>query len=534
MLCIVSAEAKTKKASAPVQRTQEEIRNEQELKYYFYQAMEALDQSRYDETLALLMHCEMINPDDAAVCHYLGILYGALNQRERSFAYTEKAFRLCPTEYWYAYCVQLFQSGDKQKQQTAIRTLEDIADLLPENEEVQETLQQMYINTGDTKKAIRQQDRIDAISGISPYGAVQRFQLYAQNGQNIQARKAITDYLKEDPDNYYLQVLLGDMELNQGHQEEAWKQLSNVRKNYPENPYLSLSLANYYGRYGSRDSAAYFERQLIDNDNVDLDYKLGILKQYKWLTYSEGAEEAALKSLVNQYPQEEGAASALAQYYIDQKQDSLAEPVLWTVLDINPRSDRALQSLLTLLQSDTATTDEAYEKLVRKGIEARPEQKQWYYLMAMLYMRREQPDSAIHILKEGLKQPEEVDLRYKIASYIQLGDVYMKLNQCDSAYSYYEAALAYDPENAYVLNNYAYFLAINGGDLRKAEKMSARCIKKVPDNPSYLDTYAWILHLEGQDLLARFYMQQAWDKSEDKDDPDLVEHYRIIVEGKTE
>ena len=62
--------------------------------------------------------------------------------------------------------------------------------------------------------------------------------------------------------------------------------------------------------------------------------------------------------------------------------------------------------------------------------------------------------------------------------------------------------------------------------------MSSRCIKKEPNSATFLDTYAWILHLQGQDTLARFYMQQAWDKAEDKTDPEIVEHYQIISVGK--
>lgn len=538
-LVVSSAAAKTTKAPAPVERTQAEIAAEQELKYYFYQAMLLLDQNRYDETMALLLHCEQLAPDDAAVCHYLGVMYGGLGEKEKALVYHEKAYRLCPTEYWYAYCVQLYQQGTKTSKLMAISELEKIAGQLPDDVHVQETLQQMYLGTGDLspkmsqqkllKKALHQQDRIDRIDGQSPYGAMQRYQIYAQMGNAKQARKAIADYLRYDPDNYYMQVFIGDIDLRLGHSDKALEQYSSIRKRYPENPYLALSLSNYFGAMQQVDSAAYYERQAIDNDIIGLDYKLGILKDYRWLEQQPGAKLEALQSLVAQYPQEEGSVMALAQYYLDEKQDSLAEPLLWTALDINPKSDRCWQSLLDILQADSTTADEAYEHLVRRALVAQPEKKQWYYLMSIVQARAEQFDSVIYFCKEGLRQPEEIDLRYKMALLIELGDTYMHLDVADSAYTYYEAALAYDPENPYVLNNYAYYLATHGGDLRKAEKMSARCIKKEPDNATYLDTYAWILHLEGQDMLARFYMQQAWEKAETKDDPELVEHYNLLI-----
>ena len=76
-------------------------------------------------------------------------------------------------------------------------------------------------------------------------------------------------------------------------------------------------------------------------------------------------------------------------------------------------------------------------------------------------------------------------------------------------YALYERVLELDPYNLMILNNYAYHLATHGGDLTKAEKMSAITIREQPSNPTFLDTYGWILHLQGQDQLALFYLNKA-------------------------
>ena len=502
---------------------------EQELKYYFYQAMQDFDRQQYDEAMALLLHCEEIAPNDAAVNHYLGIMYSALGEEERGFRYHLRAYQLCPKEYWYPYVIQLFNQDKKQE---AIRELEQLSKTLTDNAKLHETLQQLYQNTGNLKAAIRQQDAIDAISGSSPYGAMQRFQMYMQLGNMKKARKAITDYLQEDPTNYYLQVIVGDVELNNGHPENAYRIYSEVNKSFPENPYLPISWANYHGRFGTPDSAAFFMRKAIDNNLAPLSYKLSLLNDYPWLTLVDTAEEAALKSLVRQYPQDENSIMALAQYYINHKHDSLAVPWLWTAADVNPTLDKVWQSLYTIYQADSLTPDSAYEQLARRAVVARPQQKQWYSLLAMAKAKQNDLDSAMYFCREGLKQPEEIDLRNKLMLYFQLAQIFVERNELDSAFHYYDILLTYDPDNADVLNNYAYTLAVNGGDLRKAEKMSSRCIKKEPNSATFLDTYAWILHLQGQDTLARFYMQQAWDKAEDKTNPEILEHYQIIIVGK--
>lgn len=76
-------------------------------------------------------------------------------------------------------------------------------------------------------------------------------------------------------------------------------------------------------------------------------------------------------------------------------------------------------------------------------------------------------------------------------------------------YAMYDRILELAPGHVYVLNNYAYRLATDGGDLQKAEQMSAMTLREEPTNPLYLDTYGWIMHLKGQDELALFYLRRA-------------------------
>lgn len=506
--------------------SQQEVALTQEHRYYFYAALQAVQESKYDEAMALFLHCEELAPDDPVTKHYLSILYNGLGDSERAQHYAEASYRLCPTEYWQ-YLIQVFQQGDPKR---AINEMEHVAKQMPDDTDVLETLQRMYSAQDDIRGALKVQDRLDKVAGPTPYGTMQRFTLLNALGKHKQAEDAIQNYLKEDPSNYYFQVFLGDNYLHEGRRQDAFRQYQKIQATYPENPYLDLSLANYYGTAGQSDSAAFFQQQAIDNSQVGLDYKLTLLNDYPWLK-ADSLQEKALLSLVQQYPSEAAAPYRLAQFYISHQRSPEAEPLLWTVLDITPNNDAAWQALLEIYRSDTAVTQADYQRLVSSALKQRPEQKQWYFLMAQIQVANDQLDSAIYYCTTGLQQPEEKDLQWKFSLYVQMADVYMLQHQPDSAYNYYELALGIDPENIYVLNNYAYFLAINGGDLRKAEKMSARVIKVQPNEATYLDTYAWILHLQGQETLARFYMQRAWDNAgeEARKDGDLLEHYNILL-----
>ncbi len=507
---------------------QENAEKEQEFKYFFYEAMLTFDADHFDESLALLLHCEDIKPDDAATAYYLGIIYGGLNNEERMFHYFDKAYRLCPREYWYSYAVQHYKVGTDADKKKAVAALKEEIKSQSDNSHAAQVLQQIYINEYKIKDALAMQDVIDRIDGVDMSGAIRRYRLNTMLGRSAQAYNAINNYLKQDPYDYYMQVFLGDALLQQGNAKQAFEQYQKIEQSFPENPYLALSLSNYYGAVGNADKAAEYEMKAIENEQISVDYKLGVLHDYQWLQAIDSMYFLALNSLKQQYPLDENVLKHLVDFYLAKDENESAETLLWTMLDINPENSSTWQSLLSIYQTDTTITPDDYKSFTHKAIKHQPEVQQWYYIMSSLQMMEGSQDSALYYCQEGLKQPDGTDLHYKIALIIQIADIYIVRQEYDSAFDYYEKALQYNPENVYVLNNYAYTLALYGSDLRKAEKMSQRTIKSEPNNPTYLDTYAWILHLQGQTTLARFYMQQAWDNSPEKNDEELVQHYQEI------
>jgi hypothetical protein len=88
------------------------------------------------------------------------------------------------------------------------------------------------------------------------------------------------------------------------------------------------------------------------------------------------------------------------------------------------------------------------------------------------------------------------------------------------------------PKNLTAVNNYAYSMATHGGDLSRAEKMSASTIQAEPDNAVFLDTYAWILHLKGQNTLAEFYLKKALNNAHHDEVKEVVIEHLKEVKGE--
>lgn len=122
------------------------------------------------------------------------------------------------------------------------------------------------------------------------------------------------------------------------------------------------------------------------------------------------------------------------------------------------------------------------------------------------------------------------DANTKSDALTALGD----LNEGRKAYGYYKEALRHNPNNARALNNWAYFLSVDGDSLSKALEMSTKACELEPSNATYLDTKAWVLHLLGRSGEAKRIMQQAISLDASGDST-LLLHYADILaaEGET-
>ncbi|HOT77505.1 MAG TPA: hypothetical protein PK467_17085, partial [Candidatus Wallbacteria bacterium] len=72
-----------------------------------------------------------------------------------------------------------------------------------------------------------------------------------------------------------------------------------------------------------------------------------------------------------------------------------------------------------------------------------------------------------------------------------LSEIYLQMNDNESAVRHLEFLLAQDTSDALINNNYAYVLAEANLKLETALKCSLNAVKAEPDNAVYLDTLAW-------------------------------------------
>ena len=131
-----------------------------------------------------------------------------------------------------------------------------------------------------------------------------------------------------------------------------------------------------------------------------------------------------------------------------------------------------------------------------------------YYFNGYAHLRKKHYREAATSLEQSRKlSTGNIQLIGEING--MLGDTYNGLKDYPKSDRAYEDALAFNPSNDYVLNNYSYYLALRKENLEKAEKMSSQLVKEHPDNANYLDTYAWVLYAREKYRDAKKAMERA-------------------------
>lgn len=499
--------------------------------YYYYAAVTAINNEEYDRALLLLRFCVALQPENAAANAMLALLYEAFESDE-SIKYYSQAIESDPDNWIYRRHYVEALSRRNQIQQ-AIDVVLDELRVHPDNEDALNVLAILYKANKQYKAAIDVLDKLEKSVGISEYVSMEKYQLYIALGKPVKGIAEMDKLIAEFPNDDRYQVFRGNIYMMQEQPEQAYLIYQKVLAENPENPFVYLALSEYYQLENKPEQALNAIMSALENKQLDLETKLGILVQYvdKLIDSEEHTAEidTLLHTMVELYPLEEQVYGFYAIYLQRKGRDSEAESVLHTMLDINPKNKQTWQQLvdIALRREDIP----AVAELLAEAIAELPDIPEWYLLRAMACYNIGDMDAALQTCLTALEHiPEDSEQRADF--YVQIGDLYFKKKQKSEAFEYYEKALAIAPRNLLLLNNYAYYLAVENQDLKKAERMSAKTVEADPQNAVYLDTYAWIFFRQGNLSLAKFYIERAIDnlkQDEQMNDPEIWEHYGLIL-----
>lgn len=493
--------------------------------YFYLEAVRLKSLKKYDAAFGLLQHCLAINPYASSALYEMAQFYLFLKQDAKGLAMLEKAVAYEPDNFWYSQgLANLYLQQKEVEKATAL--LEGMATRFTDKMDPLYTLLDLYNRSGEYDKMIAVLDCLEERMGKNEQLSMEKFRIYLQMDDNKSAFREIESLVAEYPLDARYKVVLGDVYLQNGKQQEAYDIYTQVLADEPDNAMAMYSLASYYEETGQTEL---YEQQLdtlLLNKKVEPDTKFDVMRRFILQNEQAGRDSTRVITLfdriMEQEPDDVQLPMLYAQYLLSKKMNVQAIPVLNTVLDIDPTNTAARMTLL-----GEAVSKEDYKEVTRlceAGVESNPDVLEYYFYLALAYNNAERTDDVVEVCRKALEHiTKDSDKQIVSDFYAIMGDAYHTRKENKEAYAAYDSALVHNPTNLGVLNNYAYYLSIEKCDLDKAEEMSYKTIKAEPTNATYLDTYAWILFVKGKYAEARIYIDEAMKNDADNSNV-VMEH----------
>jgi len=517
------------RATVPVNLTEEEQRN---FDFSFYEGLRLKEEGLYAEAMDAFLACKKIDSLDAGLLVEISFIHLSSGKKEEALSTMQQALALEPENWWYnTHLIKLYA---QQKQfPEAIKLGEQLLKKNPYKEAVYNILIPLYKETNRFADAINLYDRLEKITGTNEIISFDKMRLYMALNSPKKAAQEVDKLIQKFPGENRFQILKGDMLIQQGQKEKAFELYQSILQNDPQNPYVFISLSDYYKVTGNADKSMEYIILALKSGQLDISTKMEILGQHiESLIRANGKieeTEALFKLLIDYHPLEESVHSYYASFLQYMKREEDAAAVYESMLNLNSKNAQTWFSLMQVYFSK-----QTYPKVIEvadRAIAATDDNLIFYFYKGITYELMELYTEAFSAHKKALtlfKEGEKPELKSDF--YAHLGDIYLKFENKDSAFISYDEAIKLNPNNIIALNNYAYYLSIEKTDLQKAERMSAKTIEKEPKNSTYLDTYAWIFYQQGNYSLAKFYIERAIDNLKEKQESGVIlEHYGDIL-----
>lgn len=480
--------------AAMSQHSADNTARERAVEYYYLQAISMLEQDSLDASFELLEHCRMLAPGSSAVQYDLSAFYQFLGKDSLAHEMLEDIVAKEPLnmKYCEALVEYYYRINDKK---SAIALYEQMLEHVDSKSDIYMSLYTLYSEEKEFEKAIDVLDKLEKAEGKSEVISLHRVKQLVMLQDSARALAAVEKMIEENPEDLQYQALQGDIYSMFGDFERSEQiYLSVVEKDSGDISSLT-SLSNLY-LMSERDSL-YCDvvERLLKSERLGVEQRVSMLFDYS--RYKDERDSTYVTSFFEEMLELPFDRLEVADLYVQYLlyRNAAPEkviPVLDTILSIEPDNRSALlQQLLFAIERND------YEGVIKcsdNAILYIPDMLELYYYKGIALSLLNRDKETAEVLELGLsRRSSESAVEITAKSFSVLGDVYHELGLIDKCTEAYDSALIYNPSEISVLNNYAYYLSLEGKELERALAMSAKTIEAEPDNAIYVDTYAWIL-----------------------------------------
>ena len=521
--------------SAAAKKT--DSRQREKAEYLLMEALKLDNKGELGAAFDILQRARAADTANAEINYWLSMYYYHMGKEDEAVRCATAASDASPGNYWYniGAANMSLNAGDTEN---AVRLYNRMLYNDPYDESVYRYLAEAYMSAGDYDSALVCYDNIERLTGDMYYATMMKINILNTLGRKDDILAALKRLSRSNPENIEYKTMLSSGYLEADSVEQSRAVIREIEAMNPENCLLPMAKAEYFRVVNQEDSLQVALFDAFSCPDLELDTKLAMLKNFIYMLLQKDKDVRSFQKadnlfapLIESYPRSSEIRDFYAEILLMQDKYPEAEEQIRVSLDLRPDNQEAWKKLIGVLFNQNAT--DRMDRAIDESLRYFAGDSIYLSLAGSYYFFAGQDAKALKTLHAAAgKVAHNAELMSGICA--QIGDIYYSQSNVDSAFCYYEKAIEFNPENLGALNNYSYYMAIAGGDLKKAEKMSAVTIAEEPSNATYLDTYGWIFFKQGNYTLAELYIKMALDNTEEVV-PEILEHYGdvLYMQGKT-
>jgi tetratricopeptide (TPR) repeat protein len=493
-------------------------------------AVALFDAGKFKEAASLLKVLSAADPANDAVRYYLGMSSVYLQDYDTAVAQLREAVRLDPSNYWYRDRLARLYTSTGQPE-LAIDIYESLMKEFPKKTDIYYTLAQLYMQNGKVDEVLRTLDEIETVTGKDEMVALTKYDVLMRQQKPDEAYALLESY-NEDLTSPRILVAMGDHCVSQFKDTLALKYYGEALSYESGMPQALLGMSEIYRYRG--DFPNYFATvtEFVTGEAAPLEMKTRYIQTLFQHADPQFARrfKPNLDLLVDTYrdqaPRDSSVLQTVGSYYYNTGEGAKAVEVLKECCEQYPESigSRGMYvQLLTLLERWEEAGPAAEQAFADF-----PKEPGFLEMKTYSDYNLKDYEGLVRDCERIIGATSPRDTAIRLRAYSGIGDAWHELGDSQKTFEAYEKALKIDPHYLPVLNNYAYFLCLEGRKLKKAAAMSKVTIEAEPDNATYLDTYGWILYLQGKAAEAKPYFKHAMLYG-GKDSAAVLDHYAEVL-----
>ncbi len=469
----------------------------------FIDAISFKNSGSYEKAIVLLNEIIKSRGDKAPAHFELAKIYKFKSENSKSLSHINFAVELNPKNKWYInYKIELTSQFSLYLE--CEKTYQLRQKIFPENTDYDLEFTDFYISNKKYRAALKLYNKIEEVLGVSHEVNFNKFLIYRGLGEYDNCETEINKLINIFPAKSIYYIQYADFKLEHGENDSALKIYNKALSVTPEEPYILNELARYNLQHDKENIAFELYEKVVKDPSFQVSEKRQIIKKFQRLAEVNEKNYNFLRKLIflaaKVHPYEPSINIMAGDLAFDERSFKEAVAYYQKVVDVKLNNYNAWIQLV-IGYYNFSNYDKMLEK-TQEALELFPAQPSFYFYNGMAKIHNKQYNEAIEILEEGndLVLGSSKSLKAQFLS--SLGDAYHAIDNNEKSDEYFELSLELEPENYYILNNYAYYLSERNSFLEKAKKMSQLSNQLNPNEASFQDTYGWILFQLGENELA--------------------------------